>query len=153
MKIVRIFAGLVAALCLSACMWVPDRGQFFFDRGVVSEETRARLAPGACSRRDVLCTLGVPDWVSPSEDRMVYRVRVVRSYWWAYLVIMMPYIGWYDVRSHLFEFDASGQLVDYRITTEPDHDIGDGGILPLVILDDVNRIDFAGYFDGADPGR
>lgn len=123
--------GIGAALAFGGCAWVPDAGQYEEDRGVVPRAVQASFVPGHTSRADVLCQLGEPDWVSPDEARFVYRVRIISSFFFIYLVggLGMEVFG--TLQSHLFAFDAQGRLVAHRVVEQSHSAGGDGGPGPL----------------------
>ncbi len=150
MRVTSAAIGFLFAMCLTACAWVPDSGQYVYDRGVIPEETSTRFVPGSSTRADVVSFLGAPAWVSPNEDRLIYRVRYVTSYWWVYLVAGLPTGSFCDIRSHLFEFDPSGSFLDYRLVVESAHHGGEGGPEELLHLDQMTGVDYAAYFDAAD---
>src|SRR5687767_13777016 len=87
--------------------------------------------PGHTSRADVLCQLGEPYWVSADETRFVYRVRIISSFFFIYLVggLGMEVFG--TLQLHLFTFDAQGRLAEHRIVEQSHSAGGDGGPGPL----------------------
>ena len=138
---------LLLSMALAGCAWVPDGGQFATDRGVIPVDLQAGFVSGVSLREDVVCQLGEPDWTSIDETRMVYRVRDVRSQWFAYMVGGVAVVAFCDIRSHLFEFGTNGTLLDYRVAEESRRDGGDGAPDPLWREDLDRGVDFATYFD------